>query len=1579
MARHASTSRTVHETVGRSLALLLGVVLLLIIAGTFAPRTAQAEKTPMWQLEGVRVYTLAPNPSKFTYSYDQNSMNAHAHLKNKEDEKDPFFQYDYSWDEWATWEDPPESIPVGNEPDMWLTMQRGYSNFSGRFGGDSYGYAYGLRAGSAVSSYGVFNRNETTIDDLFDDFGERYAADATHRADDGYDFWNWGSGGWEPSSMSAENWGGPIGDLSLSLSEIKKNPAGSVTHRFHVEEGFISRYHETSEYSLESAVRRFLRYCDYSEDAYRQDGIVLGMSIAITVPVATVNGNVTVVYLYSYDPASGGTSANGGKENVEVDTDPPNTPGEFGVWAIPVAVVGVFVVAGGAATLVRRGRKGGDDGPGDDEPPDDEPDEPSTFRMALYKEFGDTLFVGGGPQTVGALIEEVTPEGQVFVRDDLTARITFSVSANLSATDIGTQNHYRCVNVEALKADHPEAVVSIVFAGEGGTFTNNVHFKVGKAELYFGDVALTFIAGYKQTLSIPFCFVGMQVPVGKEPKFECTVWSGVGGDGADFFTDAEVVRDRERPNEVWNVRLTETGAAPKLEPGELERFTCEVTATWAGAEGEQKITGIFNLYRFVEGIRLHVEPLKCYAVDRKAKFVEFRGRNADEPPAEFKAQLDAWRAQLPEDSAKNEYVIPVEYEGVQQQAARSVIRATLYTWGAGQVDERGEFVFHDHGAGYIEMPDWDGTDPWVAVKAVNPLPEFGKTKIEFADVPGSSVLKDDEGNDIARPCELFGFAYFLKKIDHEDNEQTFHVVATKGIMTPPNRVQVDVTVRMEWSGRTFERTERVMAISQPWRADYAEKAAAYDAADAKKLEWLVHIQNKILHSESTTWKIEGGVSLVETGAAIQDAFDDSAVKRWKEEGVKKLGESVDENFESGGNALKTVSGVADMAVNGPKSLEEVTSAANETARLAGHGAVGLADKMSELSPVYQTARVAESAGRAVIYTAKSISEQRKDKYMTYTEYGDMMPLYHYIQMMLDGYEKHYGFHEPDYLRVTNAFLARSRGETGPAQAVMEAYFSRDLQYCDAVRMTVKAWNESWAITALSIGCSIATGGLSDAFFIPLAAIGKGLEGAIDCIDRGGASNFEIFRSTCDAAARQIVLDVAMNKIGEKAMEWASFGKGFAESVTKELGAEKLFQDSLKGLGSMFSSGKAGAATASAAKVLKSELDEAYRAARAMKEAYEQSGEALADGVLQRDLSYIFGRIEGKTKLANIDKVMKSGAKDLTRFERRQLLFAIQSDKHAMRALMADTSELGVAARKFYNAEIKEVQEKAIHMTRVRLADQGGVPLKEIRVASVTGNVSDDVARGLKTPMDKDVTFQRFGGYDAEGQEIWVDILEQDAQPAFDQELFKVVHGYEGSAEAAAEFARAADHTAVSRFGPESYGKWADAMRVVDASRAGETLEDAGTVGLTAERKCVEWQRRAREAWADAAAARAAGDAVTAELYEEAAESFVEEGARQFNKQARRIVEERLAVLRRHGERLPEGIQDFLNKAAAIDLMGLEKLDGATAADVEGMLKKQYGTTLEEVYHELNELTVKLNDRVARINGDRVAPGVVKNL
>ena len=77
MTRHTSASRAVRETARCSLALFLGALLLFATFGTFAPRTAEAANQPMWQLQGVRVYTHAPDDPHVAYSYTENGVFSH--------------------------------------------------------------------------------------------------------------------------------------------------------------------------------------------------------------------------------------------------------------------------------------------------------------------------------------------------------------------------------------------------------------------------------------------------------------------------------------------------------------------------------------------------------------------------------------------------------------------------------------------------------------------------------------------------------------------------------------------------------------------------------------------------------------------------------------------------------------------------------------------------------------------------------------------------------------------------------------------------------------------------------------------------------------------------------------------------------------------------------------------------------------------------------------------------------------------------------------------------------------------------------------------------------------------------------------------------------------------------------------------------------------------------------------------------------------------------------------------------------------------------------------------------------------
>lgn len=1213
--------------------------------------------------------------------------------------------------------------------------------------------------------------------------------------------------------------------------------------------------------------------------------------LVLSVDVPTAERYVR--YFYEYDPSANASTTVVPDEpepepepdepsepyDVVIDTDAPDEIGESDLGEMPwwIFVAGGATVAGVTGAVVssnNRKRRLAQQRqawqaqqqrpqPGWQAPPQapEKPKGMSTFRMALYKEFGDTLYEGAPPQVLGALIEEVRPDGSVVDRPDMTAKISFGATENIVATALGMRGPYQSIEVSVPKCrgegDH--GTVSIAYQGTGGRLTNNVRFKIERPEIVMAPVGLTFIAERRQTLSTSFLLKGVLVPEGAEPVFDVEVSpSNIGpSEGGAYFTGARVTRDADAPDRLWSLTMTETGQKAQLPPGAMEIFSCHIRARIHHARGDQVVEGDTEVFRFVEGLRLDVEDIKCYAVDEQERYVEFRTRRDDETVAEFKRKYVEWAGEGP--SPTKDYTIPEERTRIVRKVARSVIKVTLYAWGT-------------------EMRDGQEV-----VRPMNPLPDFGATKILFADVEGSGTLRDVNGRDTRYPCKTLDLGYFLKEIDYDDNTMTYHVVPKRGVLLPPNRTQVDVTVMTSWNGRRFTETRRVNATSMPRREDFLEREAQYRAKDAKTRQSLEWMRDKIAGSEWRKVEVGGDVTLTDT---VNDMVEFTA-----EHPV-----------------------VANIPIVGPSI----------------------------------------NAGQTVWrqLTSKRVIE--------YSEYGDLMPMAHYIQMMIDGYDERYGFHEPDCRRIKAIFEAYGKGQLGSAQAAELAMYSHDLEYCDAVRMTVKSWNHSYAMIGTRIAFALGTSGQSEWLFVPLAAIGAGMEGSIDYIDRGGNSMLEAFRVGCDRAGKSALIDIALGKAIETGLQWAGWFKGLAEDITKAATGEA--KASLRQLAGWFNSARTGGRITGAAKGLEGQMRQARAVAKQATAEFRASSAAVSDEMLRRDVNYMLGRLEGRAKVDELRRLIGEGAGELTRFERRQIIYAIQSDKHAMRTLMEMTGPEATRMRSLFSREIAQAQERALHMTRVRIAERYGIPVDEVRLVKTSGNKTAEVASGNKVSMDLDATFRR-KVVDADGTVRWVDIDEAVGQPLFDEELFRVVHGYEAaSSEEATAFAKGADHTIVDALGKESYGTYEDAMRVVNASRAGEALDNPELVGQVAEYKCSEWLTLARQASEQAKALSKAGDAKAAQWLASRSEAFIEESCRSFTKQADRIVTEKLLALRSRGIELGADIQPFLNKMEVLRNSGLGKAGGmgATSAEVEGILRTRFGSSLSETYHELNELTVRLD-------------------
>jgi hypothetical protein len=108
-------------------------------------------------------------------------------------------------------------------------------------------------------------------------------------------------------------------------------------------------------------------------------------------------------------------------------------------------------------------------------------DKRSTYKMYVYKDFGDTLKRGDETKYVYARIEETTWDKRVFNNDKLTQQISVSSATDaLIVSDGGmTVNGYKAAEVLVPKeGNKTKGTVSFQFRGEGGLYTRNVVFNI---------------------------------------------------------------------------------------------------------------------------------------------------------------------------------------------------------------------------------------------------------------------------------------------------------------------------------------------------------------------------------------------------------------------------------------------------------------------------------------------------------------------------------------------------------------------------------------------------------------------------------------------------------------------------------------------------------------------------------------------------------------------------------------------------------------------------------------------------------------------------------------------------------------------------------------------------------------------------------------------------------------------------------------------------------------------------------------------------------------------------------------------
>ena len=481
--------------------------------------------------------------------------------------------------------------------------------------------------------------------------------------------------------------------------------------------------------------------------------------------------------------------------NYETEAD--DDPGEFGKTDIPPAVFwGPLAAIGGgiAVSRILKKRKKKKEQEGDDGPDDsgqNKQESPSSYRMVLYKEFGDSLRVGEQPKVVGARIEEIKPpsaefpQGQRVDRPDLTKTILISEGQNIKVLATGMSGKYRSAKIQAAdKSTSNKGSIIFSFKGPGGSLNNRVIFKIlSEQELIFAQDNVTFVAGKNDTTPIYFALLGF----GDKPQFDVKIER----DRKNSFS-AGPVRPHENHEQVWLLDLTDNhNATPEDIPGDMDNFDLTITAWEMLEDGTRReTTGTLPIHRFYEGLRLEVGHIKAYPVKKGTEDIYTT-------------------EQLPTADTKEVAI------------AHTRLAVTLFAW--------------DKQTGEIGTPDPDSL------------------KVVIEDVPDSLCWYGKKDGKIENPVSALGLD--IKPEDKRPSPENrvssmlntflFQIVPS-AIMLSPNRCQAKISATATFQGRDFSAEQVSMVISMPARTGTNEELEKAAKRDLYITDDLIRMRAKLL-------------------------------------------------------------------------------------------------------------------------------------------------------------------------------------------------------------------------------------------------------------------------------------------------------------------------------------------------------------------------------------------------------------------------------------------------------------------------------------------------------------------------------------------------------------------------------------------------------------------------------------------------------------------------------------------------------------------------------------------------------------
>ena len=537
--------------------------------------------------------------------------------------------------------------------------------------------------------------------------------------------------------------------------------------------------------------------------------IVASLNTPITVDgkaVSGLTGGRTYVYKYVGD-----------KPIYNIETDGTVKPGEFGKTKIPPALfwIGGSVVGILAVNRIRKNRKKKKDGGRDPEPEEETPKKnPSSFRMILYKEFGDTLYAGGEPKVVGDRIEETTFDGQRRERPDLTGMIRILEGENIQVLDTRMSGKYQSASIRVPEptAGPVPAKGSIVFYFETATgiLRNQLNFFIeDNLQILFCQENITFVAGQRNTETIYFYVNGFA----QEPAIDAVL---EGDPKKTFAVSSHVRPDKEGS---WSVDLTDClTEIPANMAGNMDNCYLSITARQNVGTQERKITERLPVHRFYEGLRMEVGHIKAYPVVKGSEGIN----TTEEQPTSYDQEF-----------------VP----------AHTRMDLTLFVW--------------DRDRNMIGSPPPESIEV-----QFEDIPEslewFGKKGAETTEPVHVLGLELKQFGIDSRPISQHS--------DVKGSTMTFvYEIVPHSIMVPPNRCKAAITATASYKGRSFEAKQTSMVISMPIRM-------VDDTAELNNLvKFDNQVREKLLHMITRLTGLQDGEefkALIYKCELMLDSFDE---------------------------------------------------------------------------------------------------------------------------------------------------------------------------------------------------------------------------------------------------------------------------------------------------------------------------------------------------------------------------------------------------------------------------------------------------------------------------------------------------------------------------------------------------------------------------------------------------------------------------------------------------------------------------------------------------------------------------------